>query len=89
MTIAQKNYACDWCGCPIVKGAHYHAETVYGDDGIGTCRTHINCIQAARSIPIYDRNEAWEHAGHYQRGHTHEPNDTAHNCPGCEDRRQK
>ena len=40
---ARKQYICQLCGEPILKGVQYIHETFKGDDGFKTLRRHIHC----------------------------------------------
>ena len=54
MTTARKRHTCCWCGEPIEPGDTYHRETVWGDDGPWTWRTHPECERAWQSVPADD-----------------------------------
>ena len=85
MTFARKQYSCNWCGGSILKGHNHFSQTVFGEDGPGTIRLHIECRDAIETIPSAEQNECWDgYGGHAATGHNHEPNDKAKpNCPGC------
>lgn len=49
---ARKQYSCQLCGKPILKGCQYIFESFKGDNGFETLRRHIHCDAM---LDVYNR----------------------------------
>lgn len=57
--IARKEHVCSWCGEGIPKGEAYHRWTGVFDDDFQSNATHLECIEAYRSLPLCDRIDGY------------------------------